>query len=123
MLLRIINFNVTTYISVSQPVCHERFPDVPRKISDQNYLGTSNIAFFRGKICKIRGEDRFYLERTDFGKENDKREREFRRRPFFFRKQLIVAAKMKKTEQKIVAKAFMYRFPAFHLTIQVFSKK
>ena len=38
----------------------------------------SNIALFTRKICIIRSKDRFYLERTNFGKEIDKREREFR---------------------------------------------
>ena len=33
------------------------------------YLGPSNIALFTREICNIRSEDRFYLERTDFGKE------------------------------------------------------
>ena len=44
----------------------------------KNYLGTSNIALFTRKICNIRSEDRFYLERTDLGKEIRKRDREFR---------------------------------------------
>ena len=51
---------------------------VPRKISEKNYLGTSNFADFARKISKIRSKDRFYLETTNFGKEIDKREREFR---------------------------------------------
>ena len=59
-------------------MCRESFPSVSRKISEKNYLGTSNIAFFKREVCKIRGEDRFYLERTDFAKEIDKKEREFR---------------------------------------------
>ena len=44
----------------------------------KNYLGTSNVALFTREICKIRSEDSFYLERTDFGKKIDKRECEFR---------------------------------------------
>ena len=40
--------------------------------------GASNIALFTREISNIRSEGRFYLERTDFGKEIDKREREFR---------------------------------------------
>ena len=44
----------------------------------KNYLGTWNIALFTCERCKIRTEDRFYLERTNFGKEIDKREREIR---------------------------------------------
>ena len=44
----------------------------------KNYLGTSNIAFFIREICTIQSEDRFYLERTDFGKKIHKRDREFR---------------------------------------------
>ena len=44
----------------------------------KNYLGTSNFADFARGISEIRSEDRFYLERTDFGKEIDKIEREFR---------------------------------------------
>ena len=51
-------------------MCRERF----RK----NYLGTSYIALFTREICNIRSEDRFYLERTDFGKEIYKRDRELR---------------------------------------------
>ena len=51
---------------------------VPLKILEKNYQGTSNIALFTREIYKIWSEDRFYLERTDFGKEVDKREREFR---------------------------------------------
>ena len=42
------------------------------------YLGTSNIALFTCEICNIRSEDRFYLERTDLGKEIHKRDLEFR---------------------------------------------
>ena len=60
-----VNLN---YNSVSQPMCRERFLGVTRKISEKIYLGTSNIAFFTREICKIRSENRFYLERTDFGK-------------------------------------------------------
>ena len=44
----------------------------------KNYLGTSYIALFTREICNIRSEDRFYLERTDFGKEIYKRDRELR---------------------------------------------
>ena len=55
-------------------VCRERFR---KKI-------ISNFAVFAHEISRIRSEERFYLERTDFGKEIDKGEREFRRRPFFF---------------------------------------
>ena len=74
---------IAHYSSVSQPVCRERFPGVPQKLSKKNYLGTSNVAVFSCKISKIRNEDRFCLERADFGKEIDKKEREFRRRLFF----------------------------------------
>ena len=35
----------------------------------KNYLGTSNIALFTREICNTGSEDRFYLEKTDFGKE------------------------------------------------------
>ena len=51
---------------------------VPRKISKINYLGMSNFADFAREISKIGSKDRFYLETTNFGKEIDKREREFR---------------------------------------------
>ena len=51
---------------------------VPRKILEKNHLGTSNIALFTCEICIIWSEDRFYLERTDLGKEIHKRDREFR---------------------------------------------
>ena len=57
-------------------VCFSTY--VPRKISEKNYLGKSNIALFTREICNIRSEDSFYLERTDFGKEIHKRDREFR---------------------------------------------
>ena len=49
-----------------------------RKISEKNYLGTSNFAVFAREISEIRSEDRFYLKKTDFGNEIDKIEREFR---------------------------------------------
>ena len=45
---------------------------------EKNYLGASNIALFTREICIIRSEDRFYLKRTNFGKEIDKRDRGFR---------------------------------------------
>ena len=45
---------------------------------EKNYQGTSNITLFTREICNSRSEDRFYLERTDFGKKMDKRDREFR---------------------------------------------
>ena len=48
------------------------------KYFGKNYLGVSNIALFTRETCKIWSKDCFYLERTDFGKEFDKREREFR---------------------------------------------
>ena len=51
---------------------------VPQKISEKNYLGTSNIALFTREICIIWSENRFSLERTDLGKEIHKRYREFR---------------------------------------------
>ena len=35
----------------------------------KNYLGTSNIALVTRKICNTRSKDRFYLEKTDLGKE------------------------------------------------------
>ena len=35
----------------------------------KNYLGKSNIALFTREICNTRSKDRFYLERTDLGKE------------------------------------------------------
>ena len=63
---------IAHYSSVSEPVCRKRFPGVPRKISEKNYLGTSNFTVFGREISEIRSEDRFYLERTDFGKEIDK---------------------------------------------------
>ena len=44
----------------------------------KNYLGNSNTALFRREICNIRSEDRFYLEKIDFGKEIYKRDCEFR---------------------------------------------
>ena len=51
---------------------------MPRKISEKNYLGMSNFAVFVCEISEIRSEDGFFLERTNFGKEIDKKEREFR---------------------------------------------
>ena len=44
----------------------------------KNYLGTSNNALFTREICNTQSKDHFYLKRTDFGKEIDKRDREFR---------------------------------------------
>ena len=44
----------------------------------KNYSGTSNFAVFAREISEIRSKDHFYLERTDFGKETDKKVREFR---------------------------------------------
>ena len=66
------------YISISQPVCHERSPGVSRKISEKYLSRDVLISLFTREICKIRSKDRFYLERIDFGKDIDKREREFR---------------------------------------------
>ena len=40
----------------------------------KNHLRASNIALFTREICIIRSEDRFYLERTNFGKEIDKKD-------------------------------------------------
>ena len=37
---------------------------MPRKVSEKNYLGASNIALFTRKIYIIRSKDRFYVERT-----------------------------------------------------------
>ena len=51
---------------------------VPRKISKKINLGKLNIALLTREICNIRSEDCFYLERTDFGKEIHKRDREVR---------------------------------------------
>ena len=48
------------------------------KISGKDYLGKSIIGLFTREICNIRSEDRFYLERNDFGKEIHKRDHEFR---------------------------------------------
>ena len=45
---------------------------------EKNHLGASNIALFTREICIIRSKDRFYLKRTNFGKEIDKRDRGFR---------------------------------------------
>ena len=43
---------------------------------EKNYLGTSNIALFTSNsICS---ENHLYLERTDFGKKIDKKDRKFR---------------------------------------------
>ena len=67
----------TLFQCFSTPVCRERFPGVPRKILEKNYLGMSNFAVFAREINKIWSVDRFYLK-TDFEKEIDKREREFR---------------------------------------------
>ena len=50
---------------------------VPRKILKKNYLGTSDFSDFAREISKVRSKDCFYLETTNFGKEIDKREREF----------------------------------------------
>ena len=74
---------IAHFSSVSQPVCRERFSDVRetlvcRESFGKNYLGTSNFANFAREISEIRSKDRFYLERTDFGNEIDKKEREFR---------------------------------------------
>ena len=44
----------------------------------KNYLGASKIALFIREICIIRSENRFYLERTDLGKEIHKRDHEFK---------------------------------------------
>ena len=41
----------------------------------KKFLGMSNIALFTREIYNIRSEDRFYLKRTDFGKEVYKRDR------------------------------------------------
>ena len=49
-----------------------------RERFQKNYLRMSNIALFTREICIIRSEDRFYFERTDFGKKIHKRDREFR---------------------------------------------
>ena len=74
----------TLYNSVSQPVCRgtlvyrKRFPGLPRKISEKDYLGTSNFAVFLCEINQIRSEDGFFSEGTNFGKKIDKKEREFR---------------------------------------------
>ena len=56
---------------------------VPRKVSEKNYLGKSNIALFTCEICNIWSEDHFYLERTEFGNEIHKGDREFIRRILF----------------------------------------
>ena len=71
------NLSILSISIRCQSVCRERFRGVSRKTSEKNYQGTSNIAFFTREICKIRSKDRFYL-RTDFGKEIDKRERQFK---------------------------------------------
>ena len=55
----------------------EGFPGVPQKISKKDYLGTLNFAVFAREIGEIWSKDCFYLEKTDFGTEIDKREREF----------------------------------------------
>ena len=68
---------------------------MPQKTSEKNYLGMSNIALFTREICKIRNKDRFYLEKTGFGKEIDKIEREFRQRPIFFKDYIILGAEIK----------------------------
>ena len=46
-------------------------------------------------ICNMRREDCFSLERTDFGKKIDKRDREFSLRAFFFRDHIIFGAEIK----------------------------
>ena len=60
----------------------------------KNYLGESNIALFTREICTIRSKDRCYLEKTDFGKEIDIKERKFGKK-LFFRDHIILGAEIK----------------------------
>ena len=53
MALSANNFIDVALGQLSQPVCRERSPGVPRKISEKNYLGTSNFAVF---VLAIRRE-------------------------------------------------------------------
>ena len=46
MALSANNFIDVALGQLSQPVCRERSPGVPRKISEKNCLGTSNFAVF-----------------------------------------------------------------------------
>ena len=62
MLFWIISFNVATYISVSQPMCRERFR---KKIIWRRRI----LRFLHVKYYKISSENRFYLERNNFGRE------------------------------------------------------
>ena len=62
---------------------------VPRKISEKNYT------LFTREICNIRSEDRFYLERTDFGKKIHKREIVNLGEKLFFRDHIILVAEIK----------------------------
>ena len=59
-------------------VYRERLPGVPQKISEKICLGTSNFAVFVCKISEIRSEDGFFLDRTNFEKEIEEKEREFK---------------------------------------------
>ena len=73
----------------------------------KNYLETLNIVFFTHKICKICSQDHFYLEKLILGRKMTRESMNSSKGPFF-REQLIVAAKMRKTEWKIVVKAFFF---------------
>ena len=66
------------HTSVCLKLCAVRGFQVCRERFRKKIIQGRQILLFTREICKIRGEDRFYLERIDFGKKNDKRERKFR---------------------------------------------
>ena len=67
---------------------------VPQKISEKNFLETSNIALFTREIYNILSEGRFYLKKTDLGR-NFTRETVNLGKEHFFRDHIILVAEIK----------------------------